>query len=51
VEDACQVTTKLPAHLVVAVYLSPVDFLFGTLMTDSELVPSQLRLLRDMGVG
>ena len=78
VEEACRVAAQWPAHLVVAVNLSPADFhsgtlittirralqrhalpayrleveiTEGTLMTDSELVLGQLRILRDMGVG
>ena len=78
VEEACRIAAQWPAHLVVAVNLSPAEFhsgalittirralqrhalpayrleveiTEGTLMTDSELVLSQLRLLRDMGVG
>jgi EAL domain-containing protein (putative c-di-GMP-specific phosphodiesterase class I) len=77
-EEACRVAAQWPAHLVVAVNLSPAEFhsgalittirralqrhalpayrleveiTEGTLMTDSELVLGQLRLLRDMGVG
>ena len=77
-EEACRIAAQWPPHLVVAVNLSPAEFLSGTLittirralqrhalpayrleveitegtlMTDSELVLSQLRLLRDMGVG
>lgn len=78
VEEACRVAAQWPAHLVVAVNLSPAEFQSGTLITtirralqrhalpayrleveitegtlmaDSELVLSQLRILRDMGVG
>lgn len=78
VEEACRVAAQWPAHLVVAVNLSPaelqsgalvshvrralqrhalpayrleVEITEGTLMTESELVLGQLRLLRDMGVG
>lgn len=78
VEEACRVAAQWPAHLVVAVNLSPAELLSGTLvshvrralqrhalpayrleveitegtlMTDSELVLGQLRMLRDMGVG
>lgn len=78
VEEACRVAAQWPAHLVVAVNLSPSELLSGTLvnnvrralqrhslpayrfeveitegtlMTDSELVLGQLRMLRDMGVG
>lgn len=77
-DEACRAAAQWPAHLVVAVNLSPAQFhcgalvntvrralqrhslpayrleveiTEGTLMTDDELVMSQLRLLRDMGVG
>ena len=76
-EEACRVAVQWPAHLVVAVNLSPFQFFTGTLindvrnaltqnqfpsyrleveitegtlLNDSELVLSQLRVLRDMGV-
>jgi len=75
--EACRVAAQWPPHLMVAVNLSPSQFLTGTLITDvrkaleaaqfpgyrleveitegtlmndSELVLSQLRVLRDMGV-
>jgi EAL domain-containing protein (putative c-di-GMP-specific phosphodiesterase class I)/GGDEF domain-containing protein len=77
-DEACRAAAQWPAHLVVAVNLSPAQFYCGTLvntvrralqrhalpayrleveitegtlMSDNELVLSQLRLLRDMGVG
>ena len=77
-DDACRTAALWPAHLVVAVNLSPAQFMSGTivqavrqslerhglpayrleveitegtLMQDSELVLSQLRILREMGVG
>ncbi len=76
-DEACRVAALWPAHLMVAVNLSPSQFMSGTLihdvrraltnnhypsyrleveitegtlMNDSELVMSQLRVLRDMGV-
>ncbi len=76
-QEACRVAAQWPPHLVVAVNLSPSQFLSGslindvrkalednqfpgyrleveitegTLLHDSELVLSQLRVLRDMGV-
>ena len=77
-DEACRTAALWPAHLVVAVNLSPAQFLSGTivqavrqslekhglpayrleveitegtLMQESELVLSQLRILREMGVG
>jgi len=77
INEACRVAAEWPAHLIVAVNLSPFQFFSGTLITDvrnaladnrfpsyrleveitegtllndSELVLSQLRVLRDMGV-
>ena len=77
-EEACRTAALWPPHLVVAVNLSPAQFLSGTivqvirralekhslpayrleveitegtLIKDSELVMSQLRTLRNMGVG
>jgi len=77
-DEACRCATQWPPHLVVAVNLSPAQFLGGTLvstvrnalqkhalpayrleieitegtlMSESELVLGQLRILRDMGVG
>lgn len=78
IDEACRHAAQWPPHLVVAINLSPQQFLSGnlvgalrrtleqhglpayrvefeitegTLMTDSELVLSQLRMLRDMGAG
>ncbi|MFM8746851.1 MAG: putative bifunctional diguanylate cyclase/phosphodiesterase [Aestuariivirga sp.] len=77
-EEACRVAAEWPAHVTVAVNLSPqqlltgnlpstllrtleqhgmpayrleIEITEGTLMTDSELVLTQLRTLRDLGVG
>lgn len=77
-DEACRTAALWPGHLVVAVNLSPAQFMSGTivqairqslerhglpayrleveitegtLMQDSELVLSQLRTLREMGVG
>ncbi len=77
-EEACRVAAQWPAHVTVAVNLSPqqlltgnlpstllrtleqhglpayrleIEITEGTLMTDSELVLTQLRTLRDLGVG
>jgi EAL domain-containing protein (putative c-di-GMP-specific phosphodiesterase class I)/GGDEF domain-containing protein len=77
-DEACRTAALWPPHLVVAVNLSPAQFLSGTIVQvirralethslpayrleveitegtvikDSELVLSQLRTLRDMGVG
>ena len=76
-QEACRVAAQWPAHLMVAVNLSPSQFLSGTLigdirkaltdhqlpgyrleveitegtlLNDSELVMSQLRVMRDMGI-